>query len=219
MNHQLYGGLLVSPIRRTIPCLLTVLLLGAVVTSSAAAASPAWWIAGTLLKAKSTAAVAETTNVTTAFSITSPAAGFECRGIKVEKAFIEGEKTAKGKSIVFESCKLTKPATCSIPATDPSEPLTATLEGTTGHIKLNFAPTTGTVLVAVAFEGSCALAGERPIKGTMACNYPNVETESVDHLLEFTATSGSVLKLGLEDATFTGIDEFWLEGKPKWSAK
>ena len=207
-----------SPLRRTTTCLLAMLMLSAVAASSAAAASPAWWVTGSLLKEKSTAAIAETTTVTTPFSITTPVIDFQCGAISAESAFIEGEKTAKGKSIVFKTCKLTKPTTCSIPATDETFPLTATLEGTSKHFKLNFAPTTGKTLADIEFEGTeCSLAGKKPLEGTMACNYPGVETESVDHLLEFTATSGSILKLGTEEAVFTGLDEFWLASKSKWS--
>jgi hypothetical protein len=208
----------VSPLRRTTACLLAMLVLSAIAASSAAAESPAWWITGSLLKAKSTAAIAETTTVTTPFSVTTPAVGFQCGAIAAESAFIEGEKTAKGKSIVFKTCKITKPTTCSIPATDETLPLTATLEGTSKHFKLNFAPTTGKTLADIDFEGiECSIAGQKPLEGTMACNYPGVETESVDHLLEFTATSGSLLKLTGEEAVFTGLDEFWLASKSKWS--
>jgi hypothetical protein len=210
----------VSPIRRTITCLLAMLVLSVVVASSAAAASPAWWITGTLLKAKSTAAVAETTTVTTPFSIKTSFIGFECGAIAVQDAFIEGEKTAKGNSIVFKNCKVTSTPSCTIPSTIETLPLTATLEGTSKNFKLNFAPTTGKVLAEIEFSGTmCSLAGERPLEGTMACNYPGVETESVNHLLEFTATSGSTLKLGVEGADFAGIDEFWLSSKSKWSVQ
>jgi hypothetical protein len=218
MNIQSMGGSLMSSLRRTITCLLAMLALSAVAASSAAAASPAWWVTGSLLKEKSTAAIAETTTVITTFSFTTPTVGLQCGAISAESAFIEGEKTAKAKSIVFKNCKAIKPTTCSIPASDETLPLTATLEGTSKHFKLNFAPTTGKVLAEIEFSGaSCSLTGIKALEGTMACNYPGVETESVDHLLEFTATSGSLLKLVGEEAVFTGLDEFWLVSKSKWS--
>jgi hypothetical protein len=206
-------------------CLLAVLALSAVVASSATAASPEWWIAGSPLKAKATAAVAETTNVTIPFSIKTSLVAWECGAIAVPNAFIEGEKTARLKAIVFKNCKVTGTSGCTVPSTEETHPLTATLEGTTKNYKLDFAPTTKKVLSEVTFSGThCAVTdGEEerllPVEGSMACNYPGVETESVDHLLEFTATSGSLLKLAGEEATFTGLDEFWLASKSKWSVK
>lgn len=130
-------------------------------------------------------------------------------------------KTAKLKAIAFKNCTATGTSGCTVPSTEETLPLTATLEGTTKNYKLNFAPTTKNVLLEIAFSGSKCIFDEEtePVEGTMACNYPGVETESVDHVLEFTETSGSLLKLAGEKAAFTGLDEFWLASKSKWSVQ
>ncbi|HEY3829325.1 MAG TPA: hypothetical protein VGL57_09025 [Solirubrobacteraceae bacterium] len=191
-------------------------VLGAVAASAASAASPAWWVAGTLLKG--TEAISETTTVTKAFSITANSYGVECGSVALEGASIEAEKTAKFKAIAFGGCKVLESSSCTVPTTIKTEPLTATLEGTTGHFKLNFAPTTmGKPLVVIKFSGAKCALETATLTGTMACNYPGVETEAIIHELEFTATSGSHLKEGSLEVKLAGIDDFWLTPEKKWS--
>lgn len=200
-------------------CLLAVSALSAI-AASASAASPLWVVAGSPLKAGATLALAETTTVSNPFVIEAAGYGVKCESIQLEKSFIEGEKTSQT-VIVMSSCKdLTQP-NCAV-ATITTKPLTATLEGTTGKFRLNFKPTSGTEVTTVHFSGSECSFASIPIEGTMACNYPKVETEAVIHELEFTATSGSKLKartIVTVEATLVGTDEFWLASGKKWSVQ
>lgn len=117
----------------------------------------------------------------------------------------------------MENCTFTGPPACSAGSTLKLESLTSTLEGTAGSFKLKFAPTSGERVMTIKITGaSCALAGSFEVKGTMSCDYPGVETEQKNHLLEFSLTSGSELKHGSEEVTLTGKDEFWLTSNKNW---
>lgn len=203
-------------------CLLAVFALSAIAASAASAASPLWWVAGSPLKAGATLALAETTTVSTPFIIEAESVGYgvKCESIQLEKSFIEGEKTAKT-VIVFKSCKDLTQKNCAV-ATITTNPLTATLEGTTEKFRLNFKPTSGTEVTTVHFSGSECSFPSIVIDGTMACNYPNVETEKFSHELEFTKSSGSNLETTIIVPTkvkMTGIDKFWLASEKNWAVR
>jgi hypothetical protein len=207
----------VLSIKQVALCLLAVFALSAIVASAASAASPAWWVEGSLLAAGKTEAVAETTTVAENFVVQDHSFGVECTSVQLEKTSIEGEKTAKLEAIVLKGCKdLTQPH-CEV-ATIKTNPLTATLEGTTGHFKLNFKPTTkGEPVETVHFSGSECTFSSIVLHGSMACNYPKVESEAVIHELEFTASSGSKLEALGEEVELRGFDDFWLKSEKKWS--
>jgi hypothetical protein len=206
-----------SLVKRITLCILAILALNAVVVSAASAASPAWWVEGKPLESGVKEAIAETTTVTSAFVIKGSSLGVECPTVRFDEAYIEGEKLRKEKSIVFEGCKVTGQPSCKV-ATIETGPLTATLEGTKEHFKLKFKPTSGTEIATITISGS-GCTGSLVIDGTMACNYPKVEAESTNHILEFTLTSGSELKHGSEEITLKGTDEFWLKSGKKWSVR
>jgi hypothetical protein len=196
---------------------LAALALGAVGASSASAASPAWTVEGATLGVGAKEAIAETTTVKETFVIKGASWGIECPSVKFSEAFIEGEKTRKEKSIILEGCKAIK-STCKV-ATIETKPLTSHLIGTAGHYKLEFEPTTpGGPVATITLSGTGCL-GSFSIGGTMACNYPEVESEKKDHVLEFTLTSGTNLKHGTEEVTLAGKDEFWLTSNKLWSVK
>jgi hypothetical protein len=212
-----------SRLKRITLCLLAILALCAIVSSTASAASPAWWVSGKLLASGSTEPVAEATEVKTPFTITSVAESGECKAVKIETGDIEGEKKAAVHALVFSECvDLTEPTKCAI-ANFSTKPLSITLEGTKGNLKLNFKPTAGeevmTMKVSNKGEQTCNVAGTFHITGTMACTYPNVETEAERHDLLFSATSGSKLKIGTIEVELAGEDLFWLASKANWSAK
>ncbi len=52
----------------------------------------------------------------------------------------------------------------------------------------------------------------------MDCNYKGVETESEEHPLEFTATSGSKVEVNGKPSEFTGTDKVHLSSGKLWSA-
>jgi hypothetical protein len=207
-------------VKQIVLCLLVCSMLGVVGVSSASAASPAWWIEGSPLASGKTEAIAETTEVVKPFVVKSSGYSVECKSAKAKSAFIEGEKKAQAKALVFGGCSTTVPG-CSIAAsTIETKPLSILLEGSKGAFKLNFKPVTGTEMETVTFTGSGCILGSETIDGTMACNYPEVETEKIAHLLEFTSTSGSKLETSLGAAAeLSGLDSFWLGLPWRWSAK
>jgi hypothetical protein len=214
------GGSLVSPIKRIILPLLAISMLSATFASAASAASPAWWRAGSPLKTGETAAIAETTEVATPFRVEIGSYGIQCDSVRLEGTFLEGEKTGKGHSIVLSGCTdLTQPS-CEV-ATIKSAPLSLVLEGEkTEKFKLNFKPTSGTEVATVKISGSSCSFSKIVLTGSMACNYPKVETEARVHELEFTTSSGTNLKAeGTLEAKFTGLDDFWLVSEKNWSVK
>jgi hypothetical protein len=212
----------VLPIKRIILCLLATSMLNAAIAAGASAASPAWWIAGSQLKTGETAAVAETTEVATKFVVEGvlegKSYGVECDSVQLEGAVLEGEKTGKN-VLVLSKCTDIGHPNCKV-APIKSQPLSVVLEGEkTEKFKLNFKPTFGTEVATIKFSGECAFSSI-PIRGTMACNYPKVETEARVHELEFTTSSGSHLEGPLKtEVKFTGLDGFWLASEKKWSVK
>ncbi len=208
--------------RASIPLVLALFALTAAFASSASATTPAWIVEGTPLAPGARESIAKTTNVTETFSIKTTVASVSvkvgCTSISLPKSLIEGERTRIDNPFEMEGCTVTAPAGCTIPGgTFALEPLTSTLEGTAGSFKLKFAPTSGSTVMTVKVSGTgCAIAGSLAFKGTMSCNYPGVETEVKNHVLEFSLTSGTALKVGSEEATLTGKDEFWLASNKNW---
>lgn len=201
---------------RRIAVVLTMMVLGAVTASAASASSPAWIVEGSALGSGATEAIAETTKVTQVFAIKTSKWGVECSAMKLPESLIEGERTRKDKAIRMESCISIGAPKCEVP-TITLQPLTSTLEGTEGHYKLFFKPTSGTTVAKVNLSGSgCGGLGIVTVTGTMACNYPEVEFPAQNHVLEFSLSSGSALEWLGEVVTLTGHDEFWLASNKKW---
>jgi hypothetical protein len=198
--------------------LLGVFALSAISAGAAAAEAPRWWVAGKLLSGTST--VAEATNVTTPMTISTSGLTFECNKVRVKNGFIEGPGKVFDESEVFEECAVVGQPACSISTTE-SFPLKATLERVGEAIKLKFeSQAAGNELAVFKINGaSCTVKGTYKITGTMVCDYPGVETESLEHPLEFTTTSGSKVKIGALTATFTGTVKVWLASEQLWSAR
>src|ERR1700727_3147447 len=194
------GGGLVSRAGRIVLVCLVALVVGGAAAVSASAASPAWTVEGKTLATGAKEAIAETTSVTESFVIKSKAWEVKCPTVKFKEAFIEGEKTRKEKSIVFEGCEAIG-SSCSITKIE-TEPLTSKLVGAKGAYKLEFSSSSGTIMTVSLTGSGCP--GSVAVSGTMACNYPEVETEKKDHILEFTLTSGTKLKTGTEEVTVAG---------------
>lgn len=204
-----------SKVRTIVLGLLGVLALSAV-AAPVASASPRWWVGEKLLAGE--AALAEATNVTKPLVMKTSKFSFECKKVKIRNGVIESASSRKEKAEVFEECSVSTPE-CKL-ATTETKPLKATLEGSTGAIKLKFEPQTGTEIGTVEITGaSCAIKGSYTISGTMVCNYNGVETESTEHPLEFTPTSGSEVKLNTLSAEFTGTDKVSLASGQMWSAR
>jgi hypothetical protein len=204
-----------NPSRRAVlAAVLAILALGAT-ASVAVAASPTWVVNGKFLEPGATKAIAESTTVKENFSIRSSSWEVSCTSLKVPGSVIEGERTRRDPGMVLEGCAVSKPAKCTV-STIKFAPLTSTLEGTTGHFKLNFKPTSGTTVTTIKLSGAECIVSSIEVTGTMACNYPGVETEAHNHILEFSLTSGSELKFGGGAVKLTGQDEFWLNPNELW---
>lgn len=201
-------------------CIVAMLMLSAVAATAASAASPAWWVAKSQLKTGAKEAVANTTKVNKPFVIEGGPIKVECTSIALEEAVIEGENTGHEHAIVFKGCEDVTQKPCTVISTT-SDPLKETLEGKTGSFKLNFEPTSGKEVGTVILSGSGCTATKLILVGSMACEYPNVETEAFAHVLDFTLTSGTKLEalgLGIK-VKLTGENEFWLASEKLWSAR
>jgi hypothetical protein len=197
--------------------LLAAFALSAVTASAASAVTPKWWLAGNLLTGS--AALAEETNVTSALKIKTTTFTFECKKVKIKKGFIESPSSRSEEAEIFEECSVVSRPECSIGATS-TKPLKAVLERVGEAIKLKFEPQTGTEVATIKVTGAtCALAGSYTLTGTMVCEYPGVESETIEHPLEFTPTSGSSVKVGALAAEFTGTDKVSLVSGKTWSAR
>jgi hypothetical protein len=208
----------VSRFKRLASCLVALCALSAALTSTAWAASPQWFVAGTALKTGEQRTIAEATTVTEAFEIKTSQVTVVCPSLKLEKSLIEGEKARSDHAMILEGCEDVTATRCKV-GTITSKPLSSVLEGEKGKLKLNFKPTSGEEVTTIKISGAeCAAEMTFVVSGTMACNYPGVETEAVDHKLEFSASSGSKLKAFGVAAELKGNDTFWLTSEKMWSA-
>jgi hypothetical protein len=192
---------------------------------------PKWWVEGKLLVGVE--ALAETTTVppTEPFELNMTGKGIatepftiRCSSVRLENAEIEGPSTRREEHVVYENCIAVGKTECNV-ATTPTQPLQAHLEGTAGNEKLRFVPQSGKEIANYVVTGSlCKVKGEYEADGEMICNYEFVETEKLEHPLEFTATSGSKVKVRVNHAAketavpFTGTDEVHLASGKNWSA-
>jgi len=186
--------------------------------------APKWWVEGALLSGSE--AIAEATNVTQDFKqeMHGKPGDFvvQCDEVKVKSGTITSPGSRSEKALAYEDCEVVGKSECAV-ATTETEPLEATLEGSAGAITLKFKPKSGTLIAKwkvnqVAGKPLCVVKGLYKANGTMICGYKGVETETLDHPLEFTATSGSKVTVGGKPAEFTGTDEVHLASGKKWSA-
>jgi hypothetical protein len=192
---------------------------------------PKWWVEGKLLVGSE--ALTETTTVpaTEPFELNMMGKGIamepftiRCSSVRLENAKIEGPSTRREEHVVYENCIAVGKTECTV-ATTPTQPLQAQLEGSSGNEKLRFVPQSGKEIANYVVTGaSCKVKGEYEADGEMICNYKFVETESLEHPLEFTASSGSNVKVRVNHAAketavpFTGTDEVHLASGKMWSA-
>jgi hypothetical protein len=188
-------------------------------SAAAQAAEGSWWVMEAQLKG--TAELAETTKVVSNFKLEMHGEGIlftiECEGVKIKGAKIENANERSDPGDTFEKCLAVGKPECTVSAST-AQPLKAVAEGTTGAFKLKFAPKTGTEIGKWTVSGSlCLEKGSYFADGTMDCNYKGVETEATEHPLEFTATSGSNVKVGGVSSKFTLTYEDKLASGQKWS--
>ena len=192
------------------------------ITADQSTARPKWWLEGELFKGKEP--IAEETNVTAPLEL--ELRGKEvgkftiaCGKVKIKEGEIEGPGARREEAEVYEECKVVgKEAECSV---EPivTRPLKAQLEGSAGATTLKFEPQSGTELASYEVKGaSCAVKGFYAASGEMICDYSGVETESAEHPLEFTETTGSKVKINGQEAAFRLTDRVHLASGKLWSA-
>jgi hypothetical protein len=178
-----------------------------------------WWIAGSAFTG--TAELAETTKVVSNFKLEMHGEGIlftiECEGVKIKGAKIENATERSDPGDTFEKCIAVGKPECTVSAST-TQPLKAVVAGTTGAFKLKFEPKTGTEIGKWTVSGAlCSEKGSYLANGTMICNYNGIETEALEHPLEFTTTSGSNVKVGGVSSKFTLTYEDKLASGQKWS--
>jgi hypothetical protein len=171
--------------------------------------TPKWWSEGKLLTGSQP--LAESTTVTAPFKLTltqekiSEIGSIQCSEVKVKGGAIEAPSTRTESAVEYAGCKVYEPkpnsavenTKCTVAGSHfVTNPLKGTLEGPHGAEKLKFVPQSGSELGLFEIEGaSCSFKGLFHADGDMVCNYEEVETEKVEHPLEFTPSSGTEVTL------------------------
>jgi hypothetical protein len=203
--------------------LLALLILSALAPMSASASSPEWWVEGKEIAKEE--AISETVGVNkdATFVVGSLFTG-KCSTVKVKKGVIKPGNINSG-AFLFENCSVVGQPNCEVPNFS-SEPLVFPLEGTTGKLKLNFLPASGSTLAVIVIKssgGTCSVANTYTLtsgpKRGMVCNYPGVETEKTEHELAFSKETGSEIFFGKTSVLFEGDFIIKLLSGNKWSAK
>jgi len=208
---------------------LSALVLVAVFALSAVAASaatPEWWVAGKLLEG--TEKLGEPTKITHPVVIKTASLAVECSTVTVEAGAIGAKNENSAQSLGFQGCQVVGSPACEV-ANIKTEPLNFPLEKPATVIKLRFTPKSGILIAVINVKSvsgqTCLVAGTKELttgggeKGGMNCNYPNVEIEAVEHTLEFTATSGSEVKVNGEPAEFIATFAWKLASSKAFSAR
>ncbi len=205
--------------------LLALCAFGATTATSAHATSPEWWVNGSVIEEDEKLAAKAT--VTTPFIISTAAFSLRCKEITVNNGFIRvGNLNNSIESLSFEACDIPAMPACTV-ANFKSKPLVFKLENPEkkeGKIILNFLPKSSSLLAEFPITGTgCSAAGNKELKSGaskgMICTYPGVETEKVEHELNFGEKSGTEITINGAPATFTGVMQYKLASGSEWSAR
>jgi hypothetical protein len=165
---------------------LMTLALSAIASTSASAA---WYVGGKKLAsgekiALSTKAVVDEQPV---LNVPTLSLKISCSGFSGVKPEIEGTTKGQVEHLNLEGCSEIEPKTCKLnPSNIQTEPLYWLVHEVVigdGEIWLLHSQG-GTLLATFVFEGSCSLAGEKPITGSVALLAPTLHSEEVSQLLE-----------------------------------
>lgn len=212
-------------IRILLVSLLAVFALSAIAAPIASAGEEEgakWWVEKSLLKGSE--AIAETTKVTEPFRLPLTiehrvAATIVCGAVRLKEARIENTNERSEEAVMYEKCEVEGKPACEVKEPVVTAPLKARLEGPTGALKLRFKPKSGTEIATYHLSVCGFLSGSFKASGEMICNYKGVETESEEHPLEFTSSSGSKVEVNGEPTEFTGTDKVHLSARKLWSAR
>jgi hypothetical protein len=212
-----------SKTRLIVTSLLGAYALSLAFAAAASAAEPVWWVEGAPLKGEEKVVA----KATSALVVETKNRKIECTSFAMEPGVL-GEGNNNSGTAVLGGCVVpAEPTKCEIASSLKSEPLLFPLENVGGVIKLKFKPKTGEVILVVNVKNkgveTCESKGKFELKSKekagMICEYPSVETEKLEHLLDFTKLSGSEITFAGESAVFTANITFTLASGKKWSAK
>lgn len=202
--------------------LLALLVFGSAMATPAFA-SPEWWVSGNPLSGSEKLAGSPT--VVKSFVIANSGLKIECSKVGLVGGVIGQTNKNNLELFEFRSCIVPGNTNCEV-ANFKTEPLNFPLQGEKGNIKLNFRPVSGTLVALITIKeigSTCSAKGTHKLtsgpKSGMVCNYPAVESEHIEHELQFGEGSGSEVELDAKAATFTGVIKFSLESGHEWSAR
>jgi hypothetical protein len=164
---------------------IAIIALSAVAASSASAA---WKVNGKALAAGEKVALSTKAIVDEQAVLNVPTLSLKisCAGLSGVKPEIEGTTKASAEHLIFEGCSEIEPKTCKLnPTTVKTEPITATTTtGVSPDDKVLFKPTVAGPFATLVFEGTCSLAGEKPVTGAVVVNAPTGQSEEVSQLID-----------------------------------
>lgn len=201
------------------------LALGVATSASASAAS--WHVEGKALEGSHK--VAEPVKTIKAWILKTKALTITCSNVKLKEAVLESPNKGKGPGLTFTGCIVTSAeASCEIPEeTITTKAVTTSTVESGSNDATTFSPTTEeegkkvftTIVIKSKSGKTCGVAKSAKVTGTATglTAKTEAETEQTGHKVTFSSTSGSALKLGSEEAEFSGEGELSLSPAEKWS--
>lgn len=185
-----------------------------------ASAEHMWFVGGSLLQ--TTAAIESLLPVdgspTLRFTNAGTTVKVACPGVvHLENGLITKPDVISASRILFLSCSVVEPATCSLEAPEIE---TTSIVGLASLSKVTFKPKTGTLFATLAFTGAQCSLGQTPVKGQVTFGVASIANEQAVHLIEaLGSVENNSLEVGTGNKGFIegGSLLALLEGSPKWS--
>ncbi len=203
-----------SKIKITVTVSFVVLAMCAIASASASAD---WLVGGTEFSETSSTELSTTAKVSSALLLTVPEAKIKisCKGttLKMETPKLSGTYRLEAKSLTYEGCETTEPATnCALSLTliktNPVLATTGTGEGVNfPEGRLTFKPKEGTTLAKVAFNetDTCAFHESESLKGNVTMDMPTAFQETKLQAIEgLGTTENNSLEIGTDKAYLSG---------------
>jgi hypothetical protein len=162
-------------------------------TSASASTKFGWFVAGKELKGGENDALASTAKLDSSFLLNAPAVSLKlsCPIYKTGKtALLGGVELTYVESDKYEECNELSPSTCKLQPPPvigprPSYNIWYLVPGKIGNEwRLRLTLTPPRLVASIAFEGSCALAGEQLLTGSYTLAAPTLGSEESAQLIE-----------------------------------
>lgn len=192
--------------------------VGACAAESASATSVGQWIvAESEFSGSESVEATASGSVTLALEISKAKVVLTCTAAKATGSITEDSNdTSTG--VTLSGCSVKEPSGCKTTATLKTVELKSELIVESEKVYDLYEPKSGTTLTTIEISG-CSFEGEYSITGSLRCE-PGAE--AVETTCDFGASSGSKLKFGANEATFTGNFGYRLTGAnkgQKWAAQ